>query len=91
MESELKMLNHELLISKGFNLNKYPEGKYYEFSTKDDGVISKILKDDYNEMTDEVIIQMEENFSNKIMCVDGNVWELNDIEFEEILMEMESE
>ena len=79
------MLTHELLINKGFKLNKYPEGKYYEFTTKEDELMSKILKDDYDETTSELIIQLKEDFTNKIMCVDCNVWNLSDIELEDIL------
>lgn len=82
------MSAHELLINKGFKLNKYPEGKYYEFTTKEDELMSKILKDDYDGMTSVVIIQLKEDFTNKIMCVDCNVWNLSDIEFENILKEI---
>ena len=82
------MLTHELLISKGFKLTEYPQGKYYEFVSNKDEVITKILKDDYNEMVEEVVIQMKEDFTNKLICIHTNVWDLDDTEFENILKEM---
>lgn len=82
------MLSHELLVSKGFSLNEYPEGKYYEFSTTDDDVISNILDDEYMGDEEKVILQLKENFSNKLICVDGNVWNLPDAELDKILDKM---
>jgi hypothetical protein len=50
------MITGELLIKKGFKLNTYPEGKFYEFETKDEEVMQRILGDDYYEDTNIVIL-----------------------------------
>lgn len=87
------MLNYELLIQKGFKLNQYPEGKYYEFITTNESEIEKILIEskvgyDASMMDEKVILQLAEDFSNKLICVEGNVWDLTDCEFENILRVM---
>lgn len=87
------MLSHEILISKGFELNEYPEGRYYEFETTKDEQIEKILTAskigyDTSYLDEKVILQLREDFSNKVICVECNVWDLNSYEFDKILKEM---
>jgi hypothetical protein len=84
------MLTHEKLINKGFELNEYKEGKYYELEETEETKIQKILMVadvDYNpESIDEkVILQTKEDFNNPLICVDCDVWELTEEEFESIL------
>lgn len=79
------MLSKELLLEKGFELNTYPQGKYFEFVTKDDEVMEKILGEDYTRDEESVILQLKEDFSNKLLCEDANVWDLTDEQFMEIL------
>lgn len=84
------MLTHELLLNKGFSLNTYPQGKYYEFQTTEDSIIEKILitaKYGYDPsfLDETVILQMKEDFTRKIICIDGNVWDLTDEELDKIL------
>jgi hypothetical protein len=79
------MLTKELLLEKGFELNTYPQGKYFEFVTKDDKVIEKILTSDYMGDEETVILQLKEDFSNKLFCEDANVWDLTNEQFMEIL------
>ena len=79
------MLTRELLLEKGFKLNTYPEGKYFEFVTKDDEVMEKILGNDYESDEETVILQLKEDFSNKLLCEDAKVWDLTDEQFMEIL------
>lgn len=79
------MLNHKLLISKGFELNNYPEGEYYELVTTDKDIISKILGIDYMGDEEKLIIQMKKNYNKKIICIDCNIWDLSDKEFQNIL------
>jgi hypothetical protein len=79
------MLSKELLLKKGFELNTYPQGKYYEFVTTNNKVIENILGDDYMGDEESVILQLKEDFSNKLLCEDANVWDLTDEQFMEIL------
>lgn len=73
------MITHALLINKGFQLNEYEgHGKFYELTETEESKIEKILKAakiDYDpECIDEkVILQMKEDFTNKLICVDGNL------------------
>jgi len=83
-------LTHGILINKGFSLNEYPEGKYYELVEKEESKVENILKVaqvdyDQSNIDEEVILQMKEDFSNKLICVSGNVWDLNDFEFQQII------
>ncbi len=84
------MLTHELLINIGFKLNEYPEGKFYELVETEEIKVEKILiaaKVDYDptNIDEEVVLQMKEDFTNKLICVGGNVWELDDYEFKPII------
>jgi hypothetical protein len=79
------MLSKELLLSKGFELNTYPQGKYFEFVTTDTEVMEKILGEDYMGDEESVILQLKEDFSNKILCEDTNIWDLTDEQFMDIL------
>ena len=72
-------------LEKGFELNTYPEGKYFEFVTKDDKVIEKILGKDYTGDEETAILQLKEDCSNKIICIDSNVWDLTNEQFMGIL------
>jgi hypothetical protein len=79
------MLNKEILIQKGFELNEYPEGRFFELCTTEENKMVNILGDDYRGDENTVILQLKEDFTNKLLCVDCNVWNLTDAEFEQIL------
>lgn len=79
------MLSNELLLEKGFKLNTYPEGKFYEFETKEDDIMSKILGNDYIGDEEIVILQLKEDFTGIVLCVDTNNYTLSIGELEEIL------
>jgi len=85
------MLSYENLISKGFCLNEYKgEGKFYELVETNEQKIENILKVagiDYDPecMDNKVILQLKEDFSNKLICVGCDVWDLSDYDFEKIL------
>lgn len=82
------IISKELLLEKGFELNTYPQGNYFEFVTKDDDTMAKILDKDYMGDEESVILQLKEDFSNILLCEDANVWNLNDIEFSEIIKKL---
>lgn len=85
------MLKHNILINKGFNLNEYEgHGKYYELVEINESTIKKILDVvgigyDPENVDEKVILQCKEDFSNKLIYVDGNVWGLSDNEFHRII------
>jgi hypothetical protein len=79
------MLSHELLINKGFKLNTYPQGKYYEYENKDNTIIEVVMGDDYFGDEENIVLQLKEDFSGKVLAVDCNNWVLSDKEFEDIL------
>jgi len=85
------VLKHNILINKGFNLNEYDgHGKYYELVETNESTIKKILDVvgigyDIEDVDKKIILQCKEDFSNKLICVDGNVWELSDDEFNRII------
>ncbi len=85
------MLKHDVLINKGFSLNEYDgHGKYYELVETNESTIKKILDVvgigyDPEDVDEKVILQCREDFSNKLICVSGNVWELSNNEFDKIL------
>jgi hypothetical protein len=78
------MINKELL-NKGFELNSYTEGKFYELTTTESATIEKILNEDYRGDEETVVLQLKEDLSNKIICVDSNVCILGNEEFVEII------
>lgn len=73
-----------LLKSKGFALNEYPEGKYYEYTDKnaDDNTLNIARLFGYSgDGADMVILQCDENFENCVLYVDLNLWHLSSDEF----------
>jgi len=79
------MLNHELLISKGFKLNDYSGLKLYELVVDNPkGDFLDLLEFDYDleTMPESVVIQFKEDFSDMIVAVDVDVWDfaLEDLE-----------
>lgn len=78
-------MNKEILSTKGFKLNRYPEGSYYEYETTDTTTIEKILDSDYFGNENIVILQLKEDLSNKLLCIDCNTWSLSDVEFQKYL------
>ena len=82
------MQNHELLINKGFKLNEYPEAKYYELTIQNPTYqLLDIMGIGYDpeEMPEQAIFQTKEDFSNSIVMIEGEVWDLEEGELEEIL------
>lgn len=84
------MFSHESLIEKGFSLNEYPEGKFYENTITDENTILKIyeainMEYDPEMIDDQIILQVYEDFSNVIISVGGDVWDLDNEEFEKVL------
>jgi hypothetical protein len=84
------MLSHELLINKGFELNQYTEGNFYELTEVNEVRVANILdscKLEYDpEWIDEkVILQLKEDFTNILICIDCNTWDLSEQELEKIL------
>lgn len=75
----------ELLLSKGFKLNQYPQGKFYEYETCDENIMQNILGNDYFGDEENLIIQISEDLSKKKICANCNVWELGDKELEAIV------
>jgi len=82
------MLNHKLLISYGFVLNEYREGKFYELIVQEPtATLLSALGYGYDpEMIPEkVIFQIGDDFSGVRIAVDGNVWDVLIDGFEEVL------
>jgi len=82
------MLNHESLIEEGFELNEYPEGKFYEITIEDPtSEILDALEYRYDpEMPPEyVILQTREDFSNTVVSIDGEVWDMTIDDLEKLL------
>lgn len=87
------MLNKKMLLQAGFKLNEYPEGKFYEFLTEETRTIENIeevvgLDFDYECPDEKLILQCQENLSNKKICIDCHVWNLLEKEFEKIVEEI---
>lgn len=85
--SETK-LSSETLISKGFSFNKYTDGNFYELTIENPDLIGKILGSEYREDETYVVLQFSEDLQKRVICVDGNVWDLNNIEVDKILNEL---
>lgn len=82
----------DLLLSKGFELNKYPEGKFWEFEVKNDEVLKeKICKifqasiEIFSDGTDitTLILQCTEDFKCCLFYYDCNSFVMNTEEFME--------
>lgn len=80
----------ELLRSKGFELNTYPEGRFWELVVETDEdkkrEICKIFNaviDDYIGFTDieTVVLQVNETFKHCVFCYDCNDWDVGTQEF----------
>ena len=85
------MLKHDILINKGFSLNDYKEqGRFYELVETNEATVIKILdaagiEYDPEGVDEKVILQCKEDFSNGLIYADGNLWELNNDEFDKIV------
>lgn len=78
------MLNNELMINKGFSLNEYPEGKFYERTIENpDDELLKVLS--YQHEAEKVILQTKEDFTNIVVMIDLDLWNLSNDQFCEIL------
>lgn len=81
---------NELLESKGFSLNEYPEGKFWEFVVKDDENlkerICKIFQADMELFVngtdiDTLILQCAEDFTKCLFYYDCNPFNMDTEEF----------
>lgn len=81
---------NELLESKGFSLNEYPEGKFWEFVVKDDENlkerICKIFQADMELFIngtdiDTLILQCAEDFTKCLFYYDCNPFNMDTEEF----------
>ena len=70
----------EKLLIKGFKLNTYSEGKYYEYITNDINIIEKLVDELFGD-EEILVLQCDENFKNCKMCIDCNIWDLEQYEF----------
>ena len=81
-----------LLISKGFSLNEYSEGKFWELTIKDDedqkrkicNIFGAEIDDYINSYqcdVETIVLQCKENFTNCIFCCDCDAWDIDTTEF----------
>ena len=77
----------EKLLIKGFKLNTYSEGKYYEYITNDINVIEKLVDELFGD-EEILVLQCDENFENCKMCIDTNIWDLEQNEFIQLVEEL---
>ena len=77
----------EKLLIKGFKLNIYSEGKYYEYITNDINIIEKLVDELFGD-EEILILQCDENFENCKMCIDTNIWDLEQYEFMKLVEEL---
>ena len=77
----------EKLLIKGFKLNTYSEGKYYEYITNDINVIEKLVDELFGD-EEILVLQCDENFKNCKMCIDTNIWDLEQNEFIQLVEEL---
>lgn len=86
-----------LLKSKGFDLNEYPEGKFWEYAVKDNELLKeKICKifqaiiDISSDGTDinTLILQCAEDFSHCLFYYDCNSFDMEIDEFMECIEKM---
>lgn len=70
----------EKLLIKGFKLNTYSEGKYYEYITNDTNVMKKLADELFGD-EEILILQCDYNFENCKMCIDTYIWDLEQNEF----------
>ena len=77
----------EKLLIKGFKLNTYSEGKYYEYITNDINVIEKLVDELFGD-EEILVLQCDENFENCKMCIDSNIWDLEQNEFIQLVEEL---
>lgn len=87
----------ELLKSKGFNLNDYPEGKFWELTVEDDeelkARICKIFKADIELFVDgadieTLILQCAEDFTKCIFYYDCNPFDMKTEDFMKCVKEI---
>lgn len=80
----------ELLESKGFSLNEYPEGKFWEFAVEDDEKLKdklcKIFSADIELFVtgtdiDTLILQCAEDFTKCLFYYDCNPFDMDTEEF----------
>ena len=77
----------EKLLIKGFKLNTYSEGKYYEYITNDINIIEKLVDELFGD-EEILVLQCDENFENCKMCIDTNIWDLEQNEFIQLVEEL---
>ena len=86
-----------LLKSKGFDLNEYPEGKFWEYEVKDNELLKEkmckifqvsidILSDGTD--IDTLILQCVEDFSRCLFYYDCNSFDMEIDEFMECIEKM---
>ena len=80
----------ELLESKGFSLNEYPEGKFWEFVVEDDEKLKEKICKIYRASVDFIacgidiktlILQCAEDFTRCIFYYDCNPFDMETEEF----------
>jgi len=82
------MLNHKLLISYGFSLNEYREGKFYELTVQEPTTTLLCALGyayDPEMVPEQVIIQIGDDFSGVRVMIDVNCWDFPTEGFEEVL------
>lgn len=81
---------NRLLESKGFSLNEYPEGKFWEFVVEDDEELKKSLCKIFGADIelfvtgtdiDTLILQCAEDFTKCLFYYDCNLWDMETEEF----------
>lgn len=77
----------EKLLQKGFKLNTYPEGKYYEYITSNTNVMEKLADELFGD-EEILVLQCDDNFENCKMCIDANIWDLEQNEFMKLVEEL---
>lgn len=87
----------ELLESKGFSLNEYPEGKFWEFVVEDDDGLKdklcKIFSADIELFVtgidiDTLILQCAEDFTKCLFYYDCNPFDMETEEFMKCVEQM---
>ncbi|MFC0903785.1 hypothetical protein ACFHWD_03655 [Clostridium sp. MT-14] len=83
-------ITEKLLKEKGFKLNTYPEGKFWEYITEDDEKIEAILQDEYCGDENNICLQLQEDFTNIIEQVDIDTYDLTEEQFLKLIKRIPS-
>ena len=87
----------KLLLSKGFSLNTYPDGKFWEFVVKDDESLKEklcsIFRAEIEIFTDgtdinTLILQCREDFNGCLFYYDCNCFDMSTEEFMQCVEKM---